>query len=89
MSCFIVDSGIDTNHVEFAAAAATGQTGGRVEREVRNLFDAYNDKLLFDNDEVGHGTHVAATIGGRNVGVAPDANLYGIRVLDGSGRRAR
>jgi minor extracellular protease Epr len=43
-------------------------------------------------DDDGHGTHVAGIIGARNnslgvVGVAPDANLYAVKVLgsDGSG----
>ena len=30
---------------------------------------------------MGHGTHVAGTIGGRNVGVAKGVNIYGVRVL--------
>ena len=38
-----------------------------------------------NNDAVGHGTHVAATIGGNTVGVSPGCNLYGVRVLGGTG----
>ncbi len=30
----------------------------------------------------GHGTHVAATAVGRNVGVAKEANVVAVRVLD-------
>ena len=37
-------------------------------------------------DPYGHGTHVAGLIAGANVGVAPNARLVGLRVLDGSGR---
>nr|WP_240903876.1 S8 family serine peptidase [Chengkuizengella sediminis] len=44
----------------------------------------------FDEDEHGHGTHVAGTIAALNndegvVGVAPDADLYAVKVLDAEG----
>ncbi|HJV46027.1 MAG TPA: S8 family serine peptidase [Bacillota bacterium] len=52
-------------------------------------FVSYTTSYADDN---GHGTHVAGIIGARNnttgvVGVAPDANLYAVKVLgsDGSG----
>ncbi|NLT94195.1 MAG: S8 family serine peptidase [Clostridia bacterium] len=36
-------------------------------------------------DDNGHGTHVAGTIAGRNVGIAPRAYILPIKVLDGEG----
>jgi len=44
-------------------------------------------------DDEGHGTHVAGTIGARNdgegvVGVAPDTKLYAVKVLDKTGAGA-
>lgn len=36
-------------------------------------------------DNEGHGTHVSGTAGGRSVGVAPGANIYGLKVLSDTG----
>ena len=123
VNAFIVDSGLDTRHVEFADGQAwveeqqqqqQGGTGGSGSqsgqssfsgRTVRNLYDVYagedmyaktgdleyldDDDMSFfpprNNDLVGHGTHCAGTIGGTNVGVSPNANLYGVRVLNSQG----
>lgn len=74
-SIFIVDTGIDTNHIEFKGS----------HRIVKNLYDTFSGGVSTDNDVVGHGTHTAATAGGNTVGVAPLANVYGIRVMDQSG----
>ena len=38
-----------------------------------------------NNDVQGHGSHCAGTVGGSSVGVAPGANIYGVKVLDDSG----
>lgn len=38
-----------------------------------------------DCDDNGHGTHVAATIGGKNTGIAPDVQLKSFKVLDWDG----
>ena len=38
-----------------------------------------------DNTGDGHGTHVAATAGGRDYGVATGANIYAMKVLSNSG----
>ena len=40
-----------------------------------------------NNDVNGHGSHCAGTVGGSSIGVAPGANIYGVKVLsdDGSG----
>jgi subtilisin family serine protease len=72
----VVDTGIDFKHPDLAANVKGGVsfvTGSR----------GYMD----DN---GHGTHVAGTIAAANndigvVGVAPDAWLYGVKVLDKTG----
>ncbi|KAF3909304.1 Cerevisin [Dactylellina cionopaga] len=39
----------------------------------------------YTEDDIGHGTHVAGTVGGSNVGLAKNANLWGIKVLTAGG----
>jgi subtilisin family serine protease len=69
----IVDTGIDFNHADLGVAAS--------------CFTAYTSC----QDDDGHGTHVAGTVAARNngidvIGVAPEAALYAIKVLDQRGR---
>ena len=83
---FILDTGLDTTHQEFRT-----DVPGALPRQVRNLYDEYaaspsdTASIGVDIDDQGHGTHVAATIGGRTVGVAPGCNLFGVKVLDKQG----
>ena len=72
----IVDTGIDFNHPDLAAHYAGG-------------YNAVSTGTL-PMDDHGHGTHVAGTIGAiRDVkgvaGVAPNAKLYAVKVLDANG----
>ncbi len=72
----IIDSGIDYNHPDLNDNYASG-------------YDFVNgDTDPMDDD--GHGTHVAGTVAAENnefgvVGVAPDAKLYALKVLDDTG----
>ena len=80
---FILDTGIDTQHQEFLP-----DIPGALPRTVKNIYDEFSAVKTVvgdDIDDQGHGTHVAGTIGGRTVGVAPGCNLYGVKVLDKDG----
>ncbi|MBN1538629.1 MAG: S8 family peptidase [Candidatus Thermoplasmatota archaeon] len=75
----ILDTGIDKDHPDLKYA------GGVNFVPVRRRVDPTNF-----NDDNGHGTHVAGTIAAKNneigvVGVAPDASIYAVKVLDRTG----
>ncbi|HAJ32396.1 MAG TPA: subtilisin [Candidatus Atribacteria bacterium] len=72
----IIDSGIDYKHTDLDA----NYQGGK---------DFVNDDAD-PMDDNGHGTHVAGTVAALDndagvVGVAPEANLYALKVLDSGG----
>lgn len=71
---YVVDTGIRQSHTEF-----TGRMGAY-------QYDAVDNDTL-PQDCHGHGTHVAGTVAGTNYGVARQATVVGVRVLDcyGSG----
>ncbi|MDQ2070256.1 S8 family peptidase [Natronospira bacteriovora] len=71
VNAYILDTGIRASHNEF---------GGRVQ----SGFTAINDGRG-TGDCNGHGTHVAGTVGGQVYGVAKNATLWAVRVLDCNG----
>lgn len=70
---FIIDTGIRATHAEFAGRVHPGA-----------YFDVFGDANKA-NDCNGHGTHVAGTVAGANYGVAKQATLVPVRVLDCAG----
>jgi subtilisin family serine protease len=75
----VVDSGIDSSHPDLDVAWGVNTVGSGVEYGVEAAAD--------DN---GHGTHVAGTIAATDngegiVGVAPNATLYSVKVVDSDG----
>lgn len=68
---YVVDTGIRYNHQEF---------GGRA----KSYWDYVNNDADAQDDH-GHGTHVAGTVGGSTVGVAKRANLWAVKVLSEGG----
>jgi subtilisin family serine protease len=69
---FVLDSGIQTAHTLFGGRAA-------------NVYSAFGTAADSIVDGMGHGTHVAGTIGASKYGIAPQANLWGVQVLDANG----
>jgi subtilisin family serine protease len=67
VNVYVLDTGIRTTHTDFGGRASVA-------------FDAIGDGLN-GNDCLGHGTHVAGTIGGTSYGVAKGVHLYSVRVL--------
>jgi subtilisin family serine protease len=71
VNVYIVDTGILTAHQEFGGRAAGAYTA---------VHDGNGT-----SDCQGHGTHVAGTVGGATTGVAKEARLWAVRVLDCAG----
>ncbi|RBW67603.1 S8 family peptidase [Bacillus taeanensis] len=70
----VLDTGISRSHSDLTAAGGVS-------------FVSYTNDY---NDDHGHGSHVAGIIGAKDneigtVGVAPEASLYGVKVLNSSG----
>ncbi|KAL7620538.1 hypothetical protein AAE478_009533 [Parahypoxylon ruwenzoriense] len=65
---YIVDTGILATHNQFGGRASLG----------------YNAVGSSDPDAVGHGTHVAGTIGGSTYGVAKQATIIAVKVFQGT-----
>ncbi|HEY8209385.1 MAG TPA: S8 family serine peptidase [Myxococcaceae bacterium] len=71
VNAYIIDTGIRITHQDF---------GGRAQYAFESIGDGNGA-----NDCMGHGTHVAGTVGGSTYGVAKDVNLFSVRVLDCTG----
>ncbi|KAG0249163.1 hypothetical protein DFQ27_000326, partial [Actinomortierella ambigua] len=71
ITAYIIDSGININHVDF---------GGRARLGANFIRGSPN----FDDN--GHGTHVAGTVGGTLYGVAKKVDLVSVKVLNREGR---
>ena len=71
----VYDTGIQSNHPDLNVAGGVNCLGT----------DPYQDGTI--NDQFGHGTHIAGTIGAKDdangvVGVAPGVRLWSVRVLN-------
>lgn len=64
---YVIDTGVRPSHVDFQ---------GRATADYDSMYDGQNGI-----DCHGHGTHVAATIGGTSYGVAKNVRIHGVRVL--------
>ncbi|CAH1238821.1 PCSK9 [Branchiostoma lanceolatum] len=72
---YVLDSGIRYSHEEFEGRASFAG------------FDAFDPAGTNQGQDIdGHGTHVAALVGGKTYGVARNVQLKSVRVLDEQGR---
>ena len=90
----IIDTGIDGNHTALDDLDDDNTTN---DPKIVAFYDAINNPgatngtEIFPYDDNGHGTHCAGITAGtgapdyRHIGVAPHANLVGVKVLDGGG----
>ncbi|PHH67365.1 hypothetical protein CDD81_133 [Ophiocordyceps australis] len=65
---YIIDSGIRASHNDFEGRA-------------KAVYSAFDDEKV---DTIGHGTHVAGTIGGKRYGVAKKTQLLSVKVFKGA-----
>ena len=77
LTAAVVDSGID--------ARSTELDGSRVVASLDCAGPPAGCRPVEAADTYGHGTHIAGTIAGEHVGVAPRARLVSLRVLDETG----
>ncbi len=71
VTAYVIDTGVRISHSQFGGRAVNG-------------FDAVDgDSVAQDGN--GHGTHVASTIAGSTYGIAKQAKIVAVRVLNNSG----
>lgn len=68
---YVLSTGIRTTHNEFNGRASWAFTASDI-----------NDG---NNDDNGHGTHMAGTLAGNSYGIASDANVYSVKILNSKG----
>ena len=80
---YVIDSGVRITHNDFGGRAVHG-------RDIVNNDADTNPAECGITPSSGHGTHVAATIGGTSYGVAKGVSIVSVRVLgcDGTGTTA-
>lgn len=67
VTAYVIDTGINEKHVDFEGRAKKGPTFASVRPS--------------DKDLVGHGTHVAGTVGSKTYGVSKNVSIVGIKVF--------
>ncbi|KAF2147602.1 subtilisin-like protein [Myriangium duriaei CBS 260.36] len=73
-TAYILDSGLTLSHPEFEGRASFGYNALPTRRPDRSPIDS-----------LGHGTHTAGLIGGKTYGVASQARLVAVKVVDAAG----
>nr|ABL74286.1 cuticle-degrading serine protease [Dactylella shizishanna] len=74
VTVYVIDTGIRITHDEFKSSNGTSRASFG--------FNAFNDG---NTDGNGHGTHCAGTVAGKTYGVAKNAKVVAVKVLNASG----
>jgi len=88
---FVLDTGMRITHAEFGASAVcpgrkVGNVGlGNYAGDVPAGQVSYTENTVNETAGDPHGTHCAGSVGGKATGVAPCANLWGMKVLSDDG----
>jgi subtilisin family serine protease len=88
VTAYVIDTGIRMDHSEFALANGQSRARGGYDfvdhdADAGDCPSNYADDL--DTGAFSHGTHVAATIAGKTYGIAKQASVVSVRVLDCEG----
>lgn len=80
---YVVDTGVNVEHIAFGGRAHNGWTAypDTADRPT----DGWTDDRGNYTDGAGHGTHVSGTAAGATLGIASGANIIAVRVLDADG----
>ena len=88
----VIDSGITSWHDDLTYNGSSSAVRTKAGQRVVAFADFVNGRTSTYDDN-GHGSHVAGTIAGNGydtsgarAGIAPEAHLIGLKVLDGNGR---
>eukprot|EP00241_Pyramimonas_parkeae_P014877 CAMPEP_0114293936 /NCGR_PEP_ID=MMETSP0059-20121206/9855_1 /TAXON_ID=36894 /ORGANISM="Pyramimonas parkeae, Strain CCMP726" /LENGTH=2130 /DNA_ID=CAMNT_0001415673 /DNA_START=164 /DNA_END=6556 /DNA_ORIENTATION=- len=79
VNIYVMDTGVRMTHEQF------GYLNGSAGSRAQSGYDFVDDDYTA-NDCTGHGTHVAGTAAGKDYGIAKDARVHSVRVLDCYGR---
>jgi subtilisin family serine protease len=89
----VLDTGVDYNHVDLKDNIWTNPNNDAAQGYANDIHGwnfVDNNNNVLDTSQIGHGTHVAGIIAGENnnfgvTGVAYDAKIMPVKVLDNSG----
>jgi subtilisin family serine protease len=83
VTAYVIDTGIRMDHSEFQGRATSGYDFVDKDTNASDCPSNYKDDPK--DGLISHGTHVAATIGGKTYGVAKGVKLVALRILDCNG----
>lgn len=83
VTAYVIDTGIRMDHADFGDRVSSGYDFVNNDSDASDCPENYQDDP--ENGLISHGTHVAATVGGTTYGVAKQAALVSVRVLDCEG----